>query len=245
MSERHFDESEIGPILQRASELQAGAVSGGASGFTLTDIQRLASEVGIDPAMVARAAGELSAQPQDAVVDERASSILLDQTVDGVLDEEGWEEVVTGLRHYAKRSGATRQRGSTSEWSCRSDAGGVTFSATRRGDSTRLRLIGDMSTGLQAIWSTAGPICFVLAVVSGALLSKHTLEHVWAFVFSVVALATGCVAIHFGTRAWARRARADLRGVFERATRAVRQGGDVAPLTVPNETETEIVQRVR
>ena len=245
MSERQFDESEIGLILQRASELQAGAVSGDGHGLTLSDIQRLATEVGIDPIMVERAARELSSQPKDAVVDERAISILLDQTVDGVLDEEGWEEVVAGLRLYAKRSGTTRQRGLTSEWVCRSETGGVTFGATRRGQQTRFRLIGDMAAGIQAMWSTAPPICFVIGVVTAAVLSKRGLiGPPWAIALGATVVAAGCIGTHFASRAWAKRARAELRSVFEGAVRAVRPETEAAPAPLMQATESPIVQRL-
>jgi hypothetical protein len=217
MSERQFDESEIGPILQRASELQAGLASGAGSGLTLSELQRLASEVGIDPVMVERAAREKASQPIDPIIDERATSILLDQTVDGRLTDEDWEDVVADLRHYTRRPGTTRQRGSAMEWTFRSDSGGVTFSASRRGDQTRLRLMGDLAAGVQTAWAIGPIISSVVAIMAGALLYKQGGNPVLAFLLTFSIMALAALATYLGVRAWTRKERADLRALFERA----------------------------
>ncbi|MHB8636188.1 MAG: hypothetical protein ACYC96_06925 [Fimbriimonadaceae bacterium] len=242
MSERRFDESEIGPLLQRASELQAGIVTDAGAGMTLGDVQRVAAEVGIDPVMVERAASELNTRPMDPVSDERATSILLDQTVSGVLDEDAWEEIVAGLRNFAnKRAGTIRQRGQTSEWV--SDAGGVTFSATRRDAQTRFRLIADLSIGVEATLGM-GAMCLALSMAVGASLSKHVLDPAAAIAVSTAIFAAGIVGGRFAARAWARRARIELRALFERATRLTNAAPDPMQTSLPAEDSAELTQRL-
>ena len=244
MSERQFDESEIGPILQRAAELQAGVATGAASGLTLTELQRLAAEVGIDPAMVERAAMESVSQPVDPIIDERSTSILIDRTVDGALDEESWEDIVAGLRHYAKRSGAIKQRGSTMEWTCRSDAGGVTFSASRRGNQTRLRLMGDLSSGVQAAWAVALPILCVFGIMAGALLFKHGANGAVAFAVSATIMGTAASATYFRVRTLTRHALQELRSLFERATNLAEPLVESAPASLTDHGEEGVRQRL-
>ena len=244
MGERQFDESEIGPILQRAAELQAGVGSAGTSGLTLAELQRVASEVGIDPAMVERAARESASQPLDPIIDERATSILIDRTIDGALDEEAWEDIVAGFRLYARRSGSTRQRGSTMEWTCRSDTSGVTFSASRRGNQTRLRLMGEFSRGAQAAWAVSPPIFCVFGIMAGALLFKHGADGVLAFGVSAAIMATAASATYFGVRAWTHRARQELRAIFERATKLSQPLVEGASASLTDNGEEGVIQRL-
>ncbi len=61
MSERRYTDQEVTRLLQRAADLDRdGPPTAVARGLSLTDLQSIASEVGIDPAMVTRAATELS-----------------------------------------------------------------------------------------------------------------------------------------------------------------------------------------
>lgn len=57
---RRFDEEEVALILRRAAELQE-AQSGAADGMTLADLEEVAREAGLDPALVRRAAADLEA----------------------------------------------------------------------------------------------------------------------------------------------------------------------------------------
>lgn len=62
MPERRFTDREIGLILRRAVELEEDSPSGGVPsgrGLTLTELQDIAREAGIDPGMVGRAVTEL------------------------------------------------------------------------------------------------------------------------------------------------------------------------------------------
>jgi hypothetical protein len=62
MTERRFTDREIGLILKRAVELEESSPSAGlpsARGLTLEELQEIAKDAGIDPAMVGRASLEL------------------------------------------------------------------------------------------------------------------------------------------------------------------------------------------
>ena len=59
-SSRRYSEKEIGLILRRATEFQRSEPSAAdPTGLTLAELQEVASEVGIDPAYLRRAAAEL------------------------------------------------------------------------------------------------------------------------------------------------------------------------------------------
>ena len=243
MSQRHFDESEIGPILQRAAELQAGAVSGSAGGFTLDELQRLATEVGIDPVMVERAVGELAKTPTNLVDEGGTDSLRLEQTVAGSLDDEAWEEIVADFRLFARRPGITKQRGTTTEWMCRSDAGVVTFTATRRGPQTRFRLIGDMGKAVQGAW-TAAAVCGTLAIVVGVKMVRLGSDPLLAFLLAAGIVAIGALGTHLFVRTMAKQAASRLRAIFERATRSV-QDSPVLESTISGGAEDTLIQRLQ
>lgn len=61
MSERRFTDKDVSLILRRAAELDRRSVGPevGPRGLSLGDLQEIAVEAGIDPAMVSRAVGEL------------------------------------------------------------------------------------------------------------------------------------------------------------------------------------------
>jgi hypothetical protein len=65
MTEKRFTDREIGLILRRAVELEEGSPSSGlpsARGLTLSELQEIAKEAGIDPGMVGRAVAEIDSR---------------------------------------------------------------------------------------------------------------------------------------------------------------------------------------
>ena len=62
MSERRFDDREVGLIFKGAADAeQRASAARAAGGLTLPELERVAVEAGLDPAMVRRAASELDA----------------------------------------------------------------------------------------------------------------------------------------------------------------------------------------
>ena len=59
MSERRFTDKQIGLILKRAVELDEGSAGGDGRGLSLTDLESIAAEAGIDPGTVGRAIAEM------------------------------------------------------------------------------------------------------------------------------------------------------------------------------------------
>ena len=61
---RRYGDKQVGLILRRASELQEQAPeeNPGAMGLTLTELEEIAVEAGIDAAHIRRAVGELEAR---------------------------------------------------------------------------------------------------------------------------------------------------------------------------------------
>lgn len=100
--ERRYDERELAQILQAAAAAQAqGAVSvKDSSGFSLAEIERLASEVGIDSKHVLGALSRLDehSTPRERHFWGAPNRGLLERNFNGTLSGGAWEEVTSELQ---------------------------------------------------------------------------------------------------------------------------------------------------
>lgn len=86
MSERRYDDREVALIFRDAAALER--TRGAAGGLTLPELERVAVEAGLDPAMVRRAAAELEA-PRAATAGDRwrggPRALVIAREIDGEL----------------------------------------------------------------------------------------------------------------------------------------------------------------
>lgn len=105
MSERLFSEDEVQKLIRRAAELEAErsvtGKGGGKNGLTIDELKAVASEAGLDPQLIEKAAVEMAVEANysgDRVKvnrEEIVSEIWLDQQP----DRETTELLVTELNH--------------------------------------------------------------------------------------------------------------------------------------------------
>lgn len=165
MPERRYDDEEVGRVLRAAAEIQSGrALSGGTEGTSLAELQRIAEEVGIDPANVGRAARELDSTTKIRPSD-KPDAIYIERSVDGELSDETWDEVVSELRRFSGRPGKLKAEDNLREWTDWSDFGAASLTATTRRGRTQMRLLGSTSgiTGAVVVLS------FVFVMMSAAM----------------------------------------------------------------------------
>jgi len=119
---RLYDETEVGKLLKRATELQQeeGARSLPSGGMSLAELEEIALEAGIDPRYLRRAAAELTSgdmEPEgwERLLGERV--MLVQETVlPGELDAEGFERVVAAIQRTAREHGQPSLLGRTLTW---------------------------------------------------------------------------------------------------------------------------------
>lgn len=144
---RRFSDEEIRAILTRAAELQrrqGGARSSGegdsadeSSGTSLEELQGVAREAGLDPALIREAAAELDQRPVQGVGSRflgEASSQTLQGHVDAILQEEDLEELLVTLDAVAGEAGQGHVSRSTLSWAT------DTAIAMRNGYQTRVQV---------------------------------------------------------------------------------------------------------
>ena len=158
MSDRVYTEEEVRALLERAAELQAQTArqAGDRPGLTLEELQTIASDAGLDPALLRRAAAELD-EPGRSLLESStgtsATHVFVERWVPGPLVPETWEDMVAELRHrfdtdLGRMMGmpgygvsSTEQIGRTVEWKHTSLSGVETRVMVRERDGgTRIRL---------------------------------------------------------------------------------------------------------
>lgn len=209
--ERKYTDEQMALILRRAGDLQAQREDGGHS---LAEIQEIARQVGLDPALVAHVASGL---PRKAAVLPAASSALV-QTAETVLPQrvtpEQMGRLLDAVRRASGAQGTSRQVFDTVEWRWGSEHELVDLrvTITPTADRTNVRVQHD-ATGA-AFLSTFIP---AITSVIGIAISFSTLPGV-----AGVAASAGIVsAIGAGVWAIRRRLRRSGAALLERITQAV------------------------
>ncbi|MEM7415286.1 MAG: hypothetical protein AAF389_07305 [Gemmatimonadota bacterium] len=117
---RVYGEKEIGQILQRATELQHQEPSAPAAGVTLSELEEIAVEAGIDPKFLRRAAVEIDAGVTDTsfwtkvVGDEML--LVREMTLRGEFADSGFERIVSTIQTHSREHGQPSLLGRTLTW---------------------------------------------------------------------------------------------------------------------------------
>jgi hypothetical protein len=231
MTERHYNDDEIAAIFRAAAEgTESQTVTGEhANGVTLRDLQTIASEVGISPIAVARAAQSLD-RPHAPAVSRTffGLPIAVERTValDRALSEPEWERLVVQLRQVFGARGTLRAQGSLREWSNGNlhalleptVTGHQLRLGTSKGDARVSLVTGALTIGISAVVA-------VSVAANGALLQ--------AAPGIAVLAAAGAALIANGTLrlpGWARRRRRQMDGIAEWLTAATKDDDDARAL---------------
>ena len=160
---RRFADDEVSLILRRAAELQETEGGGaGESGLTLADLEEVAREAGLDPALVRRAAAEVDAgggaRPAPALGGSRflgAPTVLrAERIVDGQLPAEEFEAVRDEVRRTFNDVGVFSTLGRTLAWRSSPVANAASGSQGRQVNVTIVVRGG--TTGIRVEETTSG-----------------------------------------------------------------------------------------
>lgn len=155
MSERRYDDDEMREIFARATELNPGPRStsseldGPATGMSLSELQSIGAEAGIDPALVARAAGSLDqvAVTADPPVRMMGVPVSAARVVDlpARLTDEDWDHLVVRLRDHFNARGTVTHEGTLKSWTNGNLQ--VLMEPTRTGYRLRMRTVSESIRG--------------------------------------------------------------------------------------------------
>jgi hypothetical protein len=180
MSETRFSEEEFARVLRKATELQSRSLvrsepGSAAEGMSLEEMKQIASEVGIDPEVMERAALSV-AQERSAAERPLAEKFVLADSAPGSLSDEDKARIVQAIRDVAQMHGDAEVGRTGVEWS--SPKGEPTqyhVSVHTIEGRNEVRVAVDRSVG--AILSHLPPILggSLLGVATGAILEPESI----------------------------------------------------------------------
>jgi hypothetical protein len=199
---RRYSEEEFALILRKASEIQVseGAQPAKAStgGLTLDEIRSIATEAGIDPEAVTRAASIIGALEWDeksgvaAAIFGGPDKYHLDCEVPGTLPAEEMGRILEEIRRAAEHQGEASEVLGGVEWKTVGELSAINVNISPRGDSTSIQIVGNRGPagGLTFIFPMMG--AGVLVGVLGAIFEPTSAA-------GVVSLVTGTLGAGFLT----------------------------------------------
>jgi hypothetical protein len=160
-SSRRFSEKEVAHIIKRASELQQDeAPAESTSGMSLAELEQVAREAGLDPALVRRAATDLDTR----VTDQKPSRFIgapttlrLERTIEGEVPIDEYEPMVLEIQRELGGVGSGSTLGRSLQWTMqgpdrrRAGMRTVQVTVTPRNGHTTIRIeepLGQLAGGL-------------------------------------------------------------------------------------------------
>ena len=171
MTERRYGEDEVREIFSLATtgDARDQSLPAEAGGLTLGELQRIAEQVGIEPARVADAAARLDARGTPAPV---RRSFGLPIGVSRVVDlpraptDREWELMVSQFRTTFETQGEATTTGGLREWSVGNLH--ICVEPTERGDRLRLSTLKEDAMALNGLAVVFGSMALIMwAVVAG------------------------------------------------------------------------------
>jgi hypothetical protein len=171
-NKRRYSEEEFALILRKASEIQLSSGSrssrSGTGGLTLEEIRSIATEAGIDPEAVTRAASVLGAMEWDekaglaAAIFGGPGKFHLNCELPGRLPPEEMGRILEQIRRAAEHQGDAAEVLGGVEWKTVGELSAINVNISPRGDSTSIQIVGDRSG--------AGFVTFTFPMVAAAFL---------------------------------------------------------------------------
>ena len=126
-SERTYNDEEVAAIIEKATRLEdrpgtsGGSQTGHEAGMTLAEIQKIGTEVGISPEVIAHSARSLATGDQGTTeVTRRFAGMPIavggSTELPRPLTEREWEELVVQIREHFNAHGKLDQTGSLKSW---------------------------------------------------------------------------------------------------------------------------------
>lgn len=221
MDERRYGEDEVREIFSLATtgDARDPALPAEAGGLTLDELQRIAEQVGIEPARVADAAARLDARGTPAPV---RRSFGLPIGVSRVVDlpraptDREWELLVSQFRTTFETQGESTTTGGLREWSV--GRLHISVEPTERGEQLRLTTLKEdalILNGFSALMSG-------MAVVMGGVVASA--GQPWGKVLPIIGMFGGLGLMSFTANlvrlpGWARKRERQMEALAEYAVK--------------------------
>ncbi len=222
--DRRYSDNEFTLILRKAFELQdrqAGEVSGPADGLTLHEIQAIAREIGLDAALIERAAAGILTTEESAAARlfGGPQKYRMEYIARGELSRDDLSRVVDAIRRSTGHQGKLKEALGSMEWQTVGELSQINVTVSPHEGETSIQIIGDRGA--------ASAVLFIVPIVVGAIgigITGAILEPTG--VAGIAGVVAGPLAAAFLTARtiWAtttKRFRKKLRGLMDAVSRTV------------------------
>lgn len=222
--DRRYSDNEFALILRKALQLQdgqPGEVSGPADGLTLHEIQAIAREIGLDAALVERAAAAIPATEESAAARffGGPQRYRMEYTARGELSRDGLNRVVDSIRRSTGHQGKLEEALGSMEWQTVGELSQIAVRASPHEGETSIQIIGDRGAASAALFIVPLVVGAIGIGVTGAIVEPTS-------VAGIVGVVAGPLTAAFltGRTIWAtttRRFRKRLRDLMDAVSRTV------------------------
>ena len=212
-SVERYTEQQLVEILRRAAERQEGLNTEPDGRFSLTEIQQIASEVGIAPAHIAAAAAEVTERagtpPAGAL--GAPTAFRFERWLDGEIPRSALGELFDVARHEVGLQGQVSEVLDTVEWRARAAFGATVVSVARRGGRTRISVYVTRTDAAAVVVGTTAVAGIVGAGAIGAALAASAIAAGPIAIAAATVVSLGWA----GIGSWAA-----MRGIWRRSARS-------------------------
>ncbi|MEO5814406.1 MAG: hypothetical protein ABIT20_03895 [Gemmatimonadaceae bacterium] len=116
---RRYNEKEVALIIKQASELQEANPGDSTSGMSLVELEQIARETGLDPALIRRAAADLDTRVTDRTPSRflgAPTTLRLERTIDGEISSDEYEAIVLEIQRAVGGMGSASTLGRSLQW---------------------------------------------------------------------------------------------------------------------------------
>jgi hypothetical protein len=222
-----YTEREVAQIIERAVMRQEEARRRqGAAGLSLEEIERLGTDVGIDPEFLRAAAAEIDAGAGERESYTTATHNHVERWTAGPLQVYDWEDAVEDLRTrlgtdygpmYGRQSATEfKEQGATKTWEHTSGLGvHHRLTVSERGERTRIRLeqqVGIMSPPAEGLFYGLLSMLLLgpLAAFVGTALFNGALATIASITMGLVLFVAASFAIYKADVKWREKKHRDL-----------------------------------
>ncbi len=243
-TDRQYTAKEIRAILERAGKLQEARTPAGigSAGTTLAQLQQAASELALDPDLIAQAARDVETEATAT----KGSWLLggpwkvdYDQILPGTVTEANWPCLLDEVRAATGRVGTPKTVGKGFEWlSKQPDPLHITF--TPQGPNTRVRLTARFGEWSALFYVLPSIVTVILPVILGAAFTisgRMSPDLFLTLLLGLPALTFLSGRVGFGKLC--ARKRLQTHNLIDRLKRALDQSAQQALEVTPQTMETQ------
>lgn len=191
MSEEHkYSESEFALILRKAIELQEHHIGvDTAHGLSLREIQAIASEIGLDPALVERAASLVPRTDEGRLARLFGGPSLyqMEFSAKGEISKEEFGKMIDAIRRVTGHQGQVTEVVGSLEWKTVGEVSQLLVSVSPREGQTIVRIMGDRGPAAVMTFLFPGLAGLIGIGIAGAIIEPSTVPGV----LSIIVAAAG------------------------------------------------------